>query len=186
MISQQQTQKQQLKILPQQIQLLNLYFLNSIELEQRIKNEMEENPLLEAKEEKEYEEADKDTQDPLKDCQDWEEYNNGDAPDYKAEYQNYFSTTDAPNIPIKNFVHFKDDAKQQLHLLNLGEEDLELAEYVIEAFPRYKPQHRLSLARIREDTAWFYEALQKVSYLEPFPTAAGKGRRSRYRCLVCR
>ena len=40
MISQQQTQKQQLKILPQQIQLLNLYFLNSIELEQRIKNEM--------------------------------------------------------------------------------------------------------------------------------------------------
>ena len=58
MISQQQTQKQQLKILPQQIQLLNLYFLNSIELEQRIKNEMEENPLLEAKEEKEYEEAD--------------------------------------------------------------------------------------------------------------------------------
>ena len=48
MISQQQTQKQQLKILPQQIQLLNLYFLNTIELEQRIKNEMEENPLLEA------------------------------------------------------------------------------------------------------------------------------------------
>jgi histidinol-phosphate/aromatic aminotransferase/cobyric acid decarboxylase-like protein len=60
-----------------------------------------------------------------------------------------------------------------------------LAEYVIEAFPRYKPQHRLSLARIREDTAWFYEALQEVPYLEPFPTHAnavfckvdGNGRR---------
>ena len=44
MISQQQTQRQQLKILPQQIQLLNLYFLNSLELQQRIKNELEEIP----------------------------------------------------------------------------------------------------------------------------------------------
>jgi len=132
MISQQQTQKQQLKILPQQIQLLNLYFLNSIELEQRIRNEMEENPLLEQKDEKEQEEADAAAQDPLMDCRDWEEYNNGDAPDYKAEYQNYFSTEDAPNIPIRNFVHFKDEAKQQLHLLSLPEEDLELAEYIID------------------------------------------------------
>jgi len=53
MISQQQTQRQQLKILPQQIQLLNLYFLNGIELQQRIKNELEENPFLENKEDNE-------------------------------------------------------------------------------------------------------------------------------------
>ena len=57
MISQQQTQKQQLKILPQQIQLLNLYFLNSLELEQRIKNELEENPFLDAQNEEQATEA---------------------------------------------------------------------------------------------------------------------------------
>ena len=132
MISQQQTQKQQLKILPQQIQLLNLYFLNSIELEQRIKNEMEENPLLEAKEENEYDEADTKLKDAEKDYQDWEEYNNDDAPDYKAEYQNYFSNEDAPNIPIGCVTNFKDDAKLQLRLLTLTEEEQEMAEYVID------------------------------------------------------
>jgi len=60
-----------------------------------------------------------------------------------------------------------------------------LAEYVIEAFPRYRRQHQASLDRIRADTAWFYEALRAIPYLEPFPTHAnavfckvhGSGRR---------
>ena len=42
-----QSQKQTLKISPSQIQLLNFLQLNSLELEQYIKNELEENPLLE-------------------------------------------------------------------------------------------------------------------------------------------
>lgn len=132
MISQQQTQKQQLKILPQQIQLLNLYFLNSIELEQRIKNELEENPLLEQQDEKDYDEGEAQSKDAVQDYQDWDEFSQDDIPDYKAEYQNYFSTEDAPNIPISSFTHFKDDAKQQLRLLSLPEEELEMAEYVID------------------------------------------------------
>jgi RNA polymerase sigma-54 factor len=36
MLSQIQTQKQQLKILPQQIQMLNIFHLNVLELDQRI------------------------------------------------------------------------------------------------------------------------------------------------------
>jgi len=47
MINQVQTQKQQYKILPQQIQLLNLFHLNNLELEQRIQDEIDDNPLLE-------------------------------------------------------------------------------------------------------------------------------------------
>src|SRR4249920_3073845 len=42
-----QTQKQILKFSPQQIQLLNLLQLNSLAIEQRIKDEIEENPALE-------------------------------------------------------------------------------------------------------------------------------------------
>ncbi len=132
MISQQQTQRQQLKILPQQIQLLNLYFLNSIELEQRIRNEMEENPLLEVNDEKEYDESDIKTKDSVQDYQDWDEFGYDDVPDYKSEYQNYFSNEDAPNIPLGSTTHYKDEAKQQLHLLNLPEEELEMAEYIID------------------------------------------------------
>ncbi len=47
MINQRLAQKQRLKILPQQIQLLNFFHLNTLELEQRIQQELEENPLLE-------------------------------------------------------------------------------------------------------------------------------------------
>jgi len=60
-----------------------------------------------------------------------------------------------------------------------------LAEYVLEAFPRYSAEHRESIARIKADTQWFHEALRDVPYLDPFPTHAnavfcrvrGSGRR---------
>jgi DNA-directed RNA polymerase specialized sigma54-like protein len=42
-----QTQRQTLKYSPLQIQMLNLLHLTTMELEQRIKEELEENPVLE-------------------------------------------------------------------------------------------------------------------------------------------
>src|ERR1700721_3135440 len=104
MISQQQTQRQQLKILPQQIQLLNLFFLNSMELQQRIKNELEENPFLDTLEEKEKDEDTKLSKDNVQDFEDWEEHGFDDVPDYKSEYQNYFDYEVAPDSPIVNFT----------------------------------------------------------------------------------
>src|SRR6478609_1352881 len=115
MINQQQTQRQHLKILPQQIQLLNLYFLNSLELEQRMKNEMEENPFLEMTAEESYDEGESTTDKKQSDdYQDWEEFSFSDTPDYKQEYQNYFDKDVAPQMAIAGSPHFKDDAKQQL------------------------------------------------------------------------
>ena len=131
MISQQQTQRQQLKILPQQIQLLNLFFLNSLELQQRIKNELEENPFLDTVEEKAPEEDTK-LKDDVQDFQDWEEQAYDDRPDYKSEYQNYFDQEVAPNTAIVNVTTFKEDAKEQLHLLELSDEDRATAEYIID------------------------------------------------------
>ena len=49
MLYQNLTQKQQLKIHPQHLQMLQLLHLNTVELEQRIANELEENPLIEEK-----------------------------------------------------------------------------------------------------------------------------------------
>jgi threonine-phosphate decarboxylase len=45
-----------------------------------------------------------------------------------------------------------------------------LAEYVIEALPRYRAEHEASLARIKSDTEWFACELESVPFLEPFPT----------------
>src|SRR5690606_14369790 len=131
MISQQQTQKQQLKILPQQIQLLNLYFLNSLELEQRIKNEIEENPFLD-QQEAEAEDTEMKAAEDQQDFQDYDEFMYDDVPDYKAEYQNFFNAEDTPNVPLSSVTHFKDEAKQQLRLLTLTDEEHEIAEYVID------------------------------------------------------
>jgi RNA polymerase sigma-54 factor len=131
MISQQQAQKQQLKILPQQIQLLNLYFLNTLELEQRIKNELDENPFLDAKEEEKENDTDKSSTE-VQDYQDYDEFMYDDIPDHKAEYQNYFDPERAPDIVLTNVADFKEDAKQQLRMLSLMDEELEIAEFVVD------------------------------------------------------
>jgi histidinol-phosphate/aromatic aminotransferase/cobyric acid decarboxylase-like protein len=47
-----------------------------------------------------------------------------------------------------------------------------LSEYVLEAFPRYRAQHRESLERIVADTKWFYESLRDIPFVEPLPTHA--------------
>jgi RNA polymerase sigma-54 factor len=132
MLAQQQTQRQQLKILPQQIQLLNFYFLNSLELQQRIKNELEENPFLEVLEEKGPDEDIKMSKDDVQDFQDYEEQMYEDRPDYKSEYENYFDHDVAPNSAIVNETTFKEDAKDQMHMLELSEEDRATAEYLID------------------------------------------------------
>jgi len=189
MISQQQTQKQQLKILPQQIQLLNLYFLNSLELEQRIKNELEENPFLDAAASDDTDDAQNKSAKDAQDYQDWDEYGYDDTPDYKSEYQNYFDSERTPNMPLSSTVHFKDEAKQQLRLLSLEQEELEIAEYLVDVLNDKglmdKPLDEVSddlsfhLHRIVEVDA-IMNALALVQTLEPI----GIGATSIQECLL--
>ena len=122
-----------MKILPQQIALLNLFFLNTLELQQRIKNELEENPFLDATEEKTDEECNaKMAKDAIRDFESSEENMYDDYPDYKSDYQNYFDSESSVNSPIVNVTTFKEDAKQQLHMLNINKNDMAIAEYLID------------------------------------------------------
>ena len=124
MLTQIQSQRQHIKILPQQIHLLNFFFLNSLELQQRIKNEIEENPFLDTQEEKDVEECDtKLSKDNVQDFESTEESMYDDRPDYKQEYQNYFDTDTRINSPIVCVTTFKEEAKQQLQLLEISKED---------------------------------------------------------------
>ena len=156
MIAQQQTQRQQLKILPQQIQLLNLYFLNSLELQQRIKNELEENPFLDANEEKVEDEGAKLSKDSEQDFHDWEEQMYEDRPDYKSDYQNYFDTDVAPNAPIISIATFKEEAKSQLNLLNINDEERATAAYLIDIL---SPQGLLDipLEEVADDMSFHFQ-----------------------------
>ena len=163
MLAQLQAQKQQIKILPQQIALLNLFFLNSLELQQRIKNELEENPFLDAVEEKTPEECEaKLSKDTIQDFESSEENIYDDHPDYKSDYQNYFDSETAINSPIINITTFKEDAKQQLHLLNINKNDMAIAEYLIDMLSQQGLMDK-SLDEIEDGMCFHF---QKVVELE--------------------
>ena len=164
MLAQQQSQRQQLKILPQQIQLLNLYFLNSLELQQRIRQELEENPFLEIKEEQSTEDDTKLSKDDVQDFHDWEETAYEDQPDYRADYQNYFDAEVAPNSPIVHIATFKEEAREQLHLLDLGEEEVKFAEYIIDIL---NPQGLMdrTFDDVADDMSFHFHKMVEVSVI---------------------
>lgn len=131
MLSQQHLQKQQLKISPQQIQLLNFYALNMLELENRIQTEIEENPFLDNQDTDTNSENEAVTNDEhSNDYDEWDSYD--DNRSEKQEYKNYFGKEQIPQKPLENFVDFKQDAKQQLAILNIKDDKKEIAEYLID------------------------------------------------------
>jgi RNA polymerase sigma-54 factor len=132
MLSQIQTQKQQLKILPQQIQMLNIFHLNVLELDQRIQDELDENPLLEKNEEEETVAVDKFEKESVRDYEDWEEHGYDDIPDYKMEYENYFNSETMPTVPIKAFSDYREHLKEQIRYEGLTDRQLQLADYIID------------------------------------------------------
>ncbi len=132
MLTQIQTQRQQLKILPQQIQMLNIFHLNVLELDQRISDELDENPLLEQNNEEENIDVEKFSKEAVQDFQDWEEHGYDDIPNYKLEYENYFNNDAVPNIPIKAYTDFRETLKNQIRYSSLSDKQLQLADYIID------------------------------------------------------
>jgi RNA polymerase sigma-54 factor len=137
MINQRLAQKQRLKILPQQIQLLNFFHLNTLELEQRIQQELEENPLLEDQKNDLDTEIDKFNKDAVQDFQDWEEYAYNDIPDYKLEYNNYLHDDKIPERPITNGFDYRSLLKEQFKTACDDQKEIELAEFIIDSFNEY-------------------------------------------------
>ena len=189
MLHQNLLQKQQGKILPQQIQLLNLFHLNTIQLEHRLQQELEDNPLLEENTADDEVDAEKYNKEEVQDYQDWEEYGYDDRPDYATEYAGYLNSDDLPQRPLTDTPDFRSDLKQQFRLLFTSDEETKLADYLIDSL---NDDGLLDhpLEKIAEDfsfklncwiePAQLEEALKKVQLLEP----AGVGTRSIQECLL--
>ncbi|HVS97349.1 MAG TPA: RNA polymerase factor sigma-54 [Puia sp.] len=133
MLKQVQTQKQQHTILPQQIELLNLFHLNTLELEQRIQDELSENPALEELASGEDANGDKCSKETVQDFQNWEEYGYDDIPDYKTEYNNYINTEKVPEKPIAEVPDFREELKKQCRFLEVPEEKCYLYDFLIDS-----------------------------------------------------
>jgi len=128
MLHQNLVQKQQLKIHPLQLQMLNLFHLNTIELEQRIQQELEENPIIEEKKE-EVEPAE--AADDPNEYKDWDEYAYDDIPDYKVENTQFYQQADLPNKPLVEITDFRKEVVSQFNLLQQTEEEKHLGEFII-------------------------------------------------------
>ncbi len=143
-----QVQRQTLKYSPLQIQMLNLLHLTTLELEHRIKEEMEENPVLEegkdeeAKEKEDLEEfADKgetvgvgdDEVPSVQDYYDWDEFRDNDIPDYKTYSNNYTPDDELYTRPMVETVSFRDELKEQIHFLRLDERQELIAEFILDS-----------------------------------------------------
>lgn len=137
MINQHLAQKQRLKILPQQIQLLNFFHLNTIELEQRIQQEVEDNPLLEDQKNEFEPLVEKYNKDAVQDFQDYDEFVYNDIPDYKMEYSGYLHNDKLPERPITNNYDYRLFVKEQYKMTTEDEAEIELAEYIVDSFNEF-------------------------------------------------
>lgn len=133
MLKQVQTQKQHHTILPQQIELLNLFHLNTLQLEQRIQDELNENPLLEENSSQDELLTDKFSKDTIQDFQNWEEYGYDDIPDYKTEYKNYLPTDKIPEKPLAEMPDFREELKKQCRFLEVPEDRYFLLDFLIDS-----------------------------------------------------
>jgi RNA polymerase sigma-54 factor len=137
-----QQQKLLQKLSPQQIQLMKLLQVPTIALEQRIKQEIEENPALddgieaEAKDEQvEYLEEDQQTQeekDNADDEFDFSDYlDDDDTPDYKYQVNNHSKDDEDRQIPFVSGTTFHDLLRTQLGMRNIDEKEKQIALFII-------------------------------------------------------
>jgi RNA polymerase sigma-54 factor len=132
------------KLSPQQIQLMKLIQLPTQAFEQRLKEEMVENPALESgKEEEElYEKDEFDNNDDYEDYEgneniDADEINideylsNDETPEYKLQANNYSDDDEDREIPFAAATSFHQDLINQLNTFVLSDEEHDIAEFLI-------------------------------------------------------
>ncbi len=137
-------QKMLQRLSPQQIQLMKLLQVPTADLEQRIKEELEENPALELAEENEDNKADEleeiftaeeEVQEDLTheeiDIAEYISEGDDEMPDYKTKDDNYAATDEERTIPIKMESSFHEYLIMQLGMLGLNEHEQKVAEQIV-------------------------------------------------------
>lgn len=139
MLKQTLQQKLQQKLSPQQIQLMKLIQLPAIALEQRIKEEIEVNPVLEEGEAEEEEEVKEDYEedayeDEITEAQkefDYSDYDDDEPPSYKLYANNRGKDDEVFEIPISSSATFHEMLETQLSFRILSKDQLTIARHLI-------------------------------------------------------
>ncbi|MGB5244659.1 MAG: RNA polymerase factor sigma-54 [Lutimonas sp.] len=140
MLKQSLQQKLQQKLSPQQIQLMKLIQLPTLAFEQKLSQEIEENPALESGRESndEYEMMDSSNDYEERDSEKIEteinidEYLSDDEiPSYKLQVNNSSSDNDDYQIPYSGGTSFNQFLKNQLNTYQLDEQESQIAEFIV-------------------------------------------------------
>jgi RNA polymerase sigma-54 factor len=142
MLKQQLQQKLQQKLSPAQIQVIKMLEIPTLELEERIRQEIEENPALEEGIDNS-EENDDDLQAEEK-TDEWEENDNDnddfdiddymsddDVPDYRLNISNTSKDDKQHDIPFAAGLTFHEYLNDQIGLLQLTDHERDLVNYII-------------------------------------------------------
>jgi RNA polymerase sigma-54 factor len=188
------------KLSPQQIQLMKLIQLPTQAFEQRLKEEMNENPALEGGKEEQFEEDyekdnfEEDYDDDYEhiDAEDIniDEYlSNDETPDYKLQSNNYSDDDDDREIPFAATVTFHQDLLQQLNTFVLSDEERDIAEFLVGSIDDTGYLRR-SLTDIVDDLAFTQaiytdeEQVEKILHVIHELEPAGVGARDLQECLL--
>lgn len=142
MIKQQLNQSLQQKLSPLQIQQIKMLELNSLEIEDRIRQELEENPALEegtewsenaenGQEEQIINEFDEDQTMNSEDISLGDYLSEDDIPDYKFQESNYSKETQKDQSFYSESESLHDHVLNQLKLRDLSEKETQICEYII-------------------------------------------------------
>jgi len=141
MLKQRLSQKLLQKLSPQQIQMIKLLEIPTLQLEQRIKKEMEENPVLEEGEEDresgEQEGLEEEIGKEKDNDQDQDEFsledylNDEEIPSYRLSTKNYSKDERREDIPFSGGMSFHEHLETQLGLRDLTERQAHLAQYIL-------------------------------------------------------
>ncbi len=137
MLKQQLQLKLSQKLSPQQIQLMKLMQLSTLDFEQRLQYEIEQNPALEKGKEIKDEDENSLNNEFDEKMTDNEDINidsyltDDEVPNYKLNSKNYNSEEDEKTIPISGEIGFHQLLKNQIGSLILNKKETLIAEFII-------------------------------------------------------
>jgi RNA polymerase sigma-54 factor len=187
------------KLSPQQIQLMKMIQLPTQAFEQRLKQELEENPALESGKENTDEYEDSNSEDDYDttgneniDTEDIniDEYLSDDEiPNYKTQANNYSADDDEKNIPYASGTSFTQHLKSQINTYRLTEEEEIISDFLIGSIDD-SGYIRRDLIDILDDLAFTQniftteEELERLLKIVQQLDPAGVGARNLKECLL--
>lgn len=196
MLKQQLQLKLSQKLSPQQIQLMKLIQLSTLDFEQKLQNEIEENPALESGKEDNLQEDNYDQEyddnNEVIDTQDIDidaYLSDDEIPSYRLNTNNYSADDEEKTTPLSGGVSFHETLQLQIGSLILTEEEKIIAEFIVGSIDE-SGYLRRSLEDLVDDLAFTQgimvekekveTVLQKVQSIDP----AGVGARNLQECLA--